>query len=154
MHMVSLPTKEDVRMPEADPKFRGETWQTATEAQARLALIRLPLAPLMLILCSMTPYRNQKSHCTGMESTAAAFLQNVVRLQKAVLGSVVRTVQLLCSRAAVAIRPLCSSILLQCVASLVVHYTGQTKTRGRSRSVSAPLAPKTGTLGICDCGRC
>ena len=35
MHMVSLPTKEDVRMPEADPKFRGETWQTATEAQAR-----------------------------------------------------------------------------------------------------------------------
>ena len=45
MHMVFLPTKEDVRMPEADPKFRGKTWQTATEAQARRALIRLPLAP-------------------------------------------------------------------------------------------------------------
>ena len=45
MHMIFLPTKEDVRMPEADPRFRGETWQTATEAQARGAPARLPHAP-------------------------------------------------------------------------------------------------------------
>lgn len=50
MHIVFLPTKEDVRMPEADPKFRGETWQTATEAQARAGLTRLPHAPALLVL--------------------------------------------------------------------------------------------------------
>ena len=36
MHMVFLPWKDDVREPEADPEFRGETWQTATATQARL----------------------------------------------------------------------------------------------------------------------
>ena len=46
MHMVFLPTKEDVRAPEADPKFRGETWPIATEAQARRALTPGPLVHL------------------------------------------------------------------------------------------------------------
>ncbi|KAK9845331.1 hypothetical protein WJX81_003616 [Elliptochloris bilobata] len=42
MHMVYLPTKEDLRDPEADPRFRGDAWQTADEAQveAAMAMIR------------------------------------------------------------------------------------------------------------------
>ena len=58
MHMVFLPTKEDVRAPEADPKFRGETWQKATEAQARRAQTRLPHAPAVLVLnlCTRLPW--------------------------------------------------------------------------------------------------
>lgn len=58
MHMVFLPTKEDVRMPEADPKFRGETWQTATEAQARPALTR---SPILRSLCASSSRMGNKS---------------------------------------------------------------------------------------------
>ncbi len=33
--MIYLPYKDDLRAPEADPKFRGEAWPAAEAAQAR-----------------------------------------------------------------------------------------------------------------------
>ena len=48
MHILFPPTKDDIREPEADREFRGKTWQTATEAQARLRPARLPRAPVIV----------------------------------------------------------------------------------------------------------
>ena len=94
MHMVSLPTKEDVRMPEADPKFRGETWQTATEAQARLALTRLPLALTHETLkpTHLVPKFRGEAWQTATDAQACRAL---TRLPPASAGAILRIVVLI-----------------------------------------------------------